>query len=421
RDGFARDFEGEMQTASGRRRHVLISVERMELEGRPCVLTLIHDLTERVQLEEQLRHSQKMEAIGRLAGGIAHDFNNLLTALSGYNALVIEGLREADPLRAYAMRVSQAAARASALTRQLLAFSRKQPSAPVELDLNALLSGTITMLRPLIGEDIEVSCALDPALGAVRADPTQLEQVIANLVINARDAMPKGGRLTIETANLDEGGAWVRLSVRDTGTGIDDAARARLFEPFFTTKEPGKGTGLGLALVYGIVEQCGGRVLVDSQPGQGALFEVRLPRLSAQAPKAAEASGPVLLPRGHETILLVEDDESVRELVQFVLAQKGYQVLVAEDGRDALAQATAHPGPIDLLISDVVMPHLDGSELAARLRELRRETRVLHISGYPGDTIERHGPLGPPNAFLAKPFSREALLARVRAILDEKR
>jgi PAS domain S-box-containing protein len=413
-DGRLRDYEVTVETPDGRRRHVLLSVEKIDVvEGQSRLLVLLHDVTEHLRLQDELRQSQKMEAVGRLAGGVAHDFNNLLTALSGYNSLLLAALPADDSRRGFAERVSLAAQRASALTHQLLAFSRKQPVAIEDLDLNEVVRATSDMLRRLIGEDVALVCELSPQLERVRADRAQLEQVIVNLVVNARDAMPHGGRITLSTANRrDERGGSVCFAVRDTGVGIDPQAKVRLFEPFYTTKEPGKGTGLGLATVYGIIKQAGGQVRVESEPGRGALFEVLLPRSIESARAAAKAAPVDEPPRGRGTILLVEDDESVREFVGFVLRQQGYDVLEAEHGPRALEIAETHPGEIDLLLSDMVMPHMGGVAVAEALRRARPTVRVLHISGYPGDGVSGGGA-----ALLAKPFSRETLLARVGELI----
>ncbi len=412
RDGRARDHEGIAETPDGRRHHTLLSAEKMDVDGEARILAMMHDVTEHVRLQDELRQSHKMEAVGRLAGGVAHDFNNLLTALSGYNSLLLAALPAGDPRRDFAERVAQAAQRASALTSQLLAFSRKQPVAIEDLDMNEVIGSVTDMLRRLIGEDVDLISDLSPRLDSVRADRAQIEQVIVNLVVNARDAMPHGGRVTLTTANARvEGGDFVRFTVGDTGVGIDPQARARLFEPFYTTKGPGKGTGLGLATVYGIVKQAGGEVRVRSDPGRGALFEVLLPSSTGIAVAVAPAVAPADSPRGRGTILLVEDDDSVRDFVGFVLRQQGYAVLEAEHGPRALEIARAHEGDIDLLVSDLVMPHMTGLEVAEALRRSIPALRVLHISGYPGDSESGDA------AFLGKPFSRETLLERVGQLM----
>jgi len=383
--------------------------------------------------EDQLRQSQKMDAIGRLAGGVAHDFNNLLTVILGYTEQMLERLGSQEPMRTAAHEIQNAAERAAALTRQLLAFSRKQVLEPRMLDLNAVLNGTSGLLRRLIGEDVRLDVKLEPQLGRVLADEHQLQQVIMNLAINARDAMPQGGRLTLTTANvtLDESyaqqhlplgpGEYVLLTVADTGIGMDPATKARAFEPFFTTKEAGKGTGLGLATVYGIIQQSGGHIWVYSEPGHGTVFKIYLPRLDAAtvAGELRPAQGGAL--GGEETVLLVEDEVSVRELLRDTLERHGYRVLAAGSGEQAMERATSYHGPIHLLVSDVVMPGIGGPELASRLEPLHPELRVLHISGYADDAILRHGVSEGTTAFLQKPFTPEALVRKMREVLDAAR
>ncbi len=382
----------------------------------------------RRQLEAQLLQAQKMEAIGRLAGGIAHDFNNLLTVITGRSEMMLVRLPPDHPLHRDVSLVLKTAERAAHLTRQLLAFSRKQVLAPRVLDLNGVVAGMTAMLRRLIGEDIELVTQLSPDLWGVKADPGQIEQVILNLAVNARDAMPGGGRLTIETANVDvealqdrlphAAGPHVMLAVRDTGHGMDVATRARIFEPFFTTKEPGKGTGLGLATVYGIVQQSGGQICVDSAPGAGASFVVYLPRAeeaAGPAPPVAAATAPR---GGTETILLVEDEEDVRELAVDILGEAGYRVLAAADGHEALRIA-AGADAIALLLTDMVMPRMSGRQLADALVPGRPGLRVLYMSGYAGtaagrDTLQEGAP------FLRKPFTPAELLGRVRAVLEDR-
>jgi two-component system, cell cycle sensor histidine kinase and response regulator CckA len=379
--------------------------------------------------EDQLRQAQKMEAVGRLAGGVAHDFNNLLSVILATASLAIEDLPVDDPLRPELDEIRKAGERAAALTRQLLAFSRQQVLHPRVVDLNQIVAGLEKMLRRLVGHDAELALVTAPRLGQVLADQGQLEQVIMNLVVNARDALPAGGRITIETANveLDDGeaasmgvapGSYVRLTVADTGTGMDTATRVRIFEPFFTTKEKGKGTGLGLSTVYGIVIQSGGHVRVHSQPGAGATFEVFLPRVSGETEhEPVEPAAPVTL-RGSETILLVEDDEPVRAVVRSILRRGGYNVIEAQNGGEAFLICEQHRSGIDLLLTDVVMPRMSGRELARRVSSLRPEMRVLYVSGYPADAglpadlIDRDGSL------LTKPITPESLLRKVREILD---
>ena len=394
------------------------------------VIVVVRDLTAVRALEAQLRHAQKMEAVGRLAGGVAHDFNNLLTVITGRSQLLLLKLPPESPLRRDVELVEETAHRASALTRQLLAFSRKQMVQPRVVDLNEVVRGMETMLSRLIGEDVTLATRLDPTAGCVRADPAQLEQMIVNLAVNARDAMPLGGRLTLETGfvRLDEGfarehvglraGPHVRLVVRDTGVGMDGLIKAHLFEPFFTTKGPGKGTGLGLATVYGIVTQSGGAIRVDSEPGQGAVFTIDLPRVDAPADLRGDPGIPAAAPHGSETVLLVEDEPEVRGLARDILHQQGYTVLEAADGDEALRIGREHGGPIHLLVTDVVMPQMGGRELADHLRAGRHETKVLYVSGYTDDAILHQGVSETGMAFLPKPFTASALAHKVREVLD---
>ena len=390
------------------------------------------------QTEEQLRQAQKMDAVGKLAGGIAHDFNNLLMVIRGDSDLILRRLSPEHPLRTNAEGIREAADQAATLTRQLLAFSRKQVLAPTVLDINRVVSGLNKMLDRLIGETIELVTVTAPNLGSVRADPGQIEQMLLNLAVNARDAMPDGGRLTIQTANrtVDEDeaartgvkpGAYVLIEVTDTGVGIDAAMKAHLFEPFFTTKDQGKGTGLGLSTVYGIVNQSGGHIRVDSEPGRGTAFSVFLPRVEAlpiddarTAAYEGDTGGTeALLHRARrETILLVEDAERVRAVVREILEMQGYEVIEARHGADALKLSGLEPGPIHLMVTDVVMPEMSGRELAQRLGPLRPTMKVLYISGYTDDAIVRHGVLDAGMAFLSKPFTPDALTAKVREILD---
>jgi signal transduction histidine kinase/CheY-like chemotaxis protein len=387
------------------------------------------DIGKRASLEEQLRQSQKLEAIGRLAGGIAHDFNNILTAIMGYSALLQAGLGERDPLRLEVEEIKKAVRRASSLIQQLLAFSRRQVLQLKVLDLNAVVMNIQQLLQRLIGEDIELVILPAPALRHVKADPGQIEQVLMNLALNARDAMPKGGKLTIETANVtvDEAfarrhlispGPYAMLSVTDTGLGMDADIQAHIFEPFFTTKEPGKGTGLGLATVYGIVKQSGGNVFVYSEPGRGATCKIYLPRVDEPL-TALEAAKPIIEPvSGTETILLVEDEESVRELVSKVLQRNGYTILEARHGEEAVDLCTKFEGDIHLLVTDVVMPRMSGREVAETLQPTRPTMKVLYLSGYTDDEVVRHGVLESMTAFLQKPFTPDALARKVRDVLD---
>jgi two-component system cell cycle sensor histidine kinase/response regulator CckA len=409
---------------------VEISRHPLLFAGRPAVLAVAHDVTRSKSLESQLIQAQKMEAIGRLAGGIAHDFNNLLTAIFGSADFLLLDTGADDPRREDVLEIKKAAERAAGLTRQLLAFSRKQVMATQVLDLNGVVAGVEQMLRRLIGEDISFRTLLAPDLGAVRADPGQLEQVIMNLAVNARDAMPRGGKLTIETLNkdLDEAyaqehvpvatGRYVMLAVSDTGVGMDDRVKAHLFEPFFTTKEKGKGTGLGLAMVYGIVKQSGGYIWAYSEPGRGTTFKIYLPRVQAPAdPVTPRSMLPVSL-KGSETVLVVEDEVAVRNVIRRVLETNGYVVLVASDGQEALRLANEHRGPIRLLLTDVVMPGMSGRELADRLALVRQEAKVLYLSGYTDDAIVQHGVLESGIAFLQKPFTPQGLARRLREVLD---
>ena len=373
-----------------------------------------------------------MEGIGRLAGGIAHDFNNLLTIINGFSGLLLTEAPEHDPARPMLEDIHKAGERAAALTGQLLAFSRKQILQPRVLDLNALVADMHKMLARVIGEDVSLIAAPAPGLARIRADAGQVEQVLMNLAVNARDAMPGGGRLTVETANvsLDEvstqgfpgvrPGPYVLLAVSDTGTGMDAETQGHLFEPFFTTKGPGKGTGLGLATVYGIVKQSGGHVKVYSEPGRGTTFKVYFPAIEAvegrgdAEPAAAEPA------RGKEVVLLVEDEEGVRRLTQSLLERLGYRVLAAPGGAEALEAAAGHRGEIDVLVTDVVMPQMSGPQVAEALEPLHPGIKVLYLSGYADDAVVRHGVLGAGKAFLQKPFTAAALAEKVRQVLDEQ-
>jgi two-component system cell cycle sensor histidine kinase/response regulator CckA len=390
------------------------------------------DVTERRNLEEQVRQAQKMEAVGQLAGGVAHDFNNLLTIINGYSELMLTSLPPGDPMKELLTEVAKAGERAGTLIRQLLVFSRQQVIEPKVLDLNAVVSDTEKMLRRLIGEDVRLATRLDPALGPVKADPGQIEQVIVNLCVNARDAMPTGGQLTVETGNvtLDEGyarthagvrpGDYSMLAVSDTGTGLDEATKARIFEPFFTTKGPGKGTGLGLAVVHGVVQQGGGHVEVHTELGQGTTFKVYLPQVRERVASGKSSPNLFLMPKGAETVLLVEDEVGVRALARHILSGCGYTVLEAGDGREAVRLVEAHTGPLHLLASDVVMPNFGGRQLAERVDALRPGIKVLFLSGYTDDAVVRHGVLEADFAFLQKPFTPSGLAVKVRDVLDAK-
>jgi signal transduction histidine kinase/ActR/RegA family two-component response regulator len=400
------------------------------LEGLWGRLTAAREQRERVQLEEQLRASQKMEAIGLLAGGVAHDFNNLLSVILSYAGFVLDDLPASDPSRADVTEIKNAAERAAALTRQLLAFGRRQVVEPTVLDLSEVVGSMDKMLRRLIGEDIELVVRPVEGLGRVFADPGQIEQIVMNLVVNARDAMTKGGNLTIEMKDvvLDgteeeqrleiKSGPYVMLAISDSGCGMDRETRDRIFEPFFTTKEHGKGTGLGLSTVFGIVKQNNGGIWVYSEPGHGTTFKIFLPLEDAPASRLQPKMKPTSL-RGNERLLVVEDEESVRKITARILRDAGYEVLTAASGDEALSVARKQDGEIDLLLTDVVMPRMSGSEVAARMRKIRPSLKVLFMSGYTDDAIVRHGVRDESLRLISKPFAAVDLLAKVREQLDE--
>ncbi len=406
-----------------------------DADGAPLRLLGIGvDISERKALEEQLRQAQKLEAIGQLAGGVAHDFNNLLTAILGFSELLMAGLAPDDPGRADLLEIKKAGERATGLTRQLLAFSRRQILQPKVLDVNALIGGIEPMLKRLIVEHVDLFVSLASQIGLIEMDPTQLEQILINLTVNAADAMPRGGKLTIETANvtLDEHyqqghlpvtpGAYVMLAVSDTGAGMDDATRRRIFEPFFTTKDVGKGTGLGLATVYGIVKQSGGDILVYSEAGRGSTFKVYLPQVTAGVPSASEwASEPGDAGRGSETVLLVEDDDAVRHLARVTLERNGYRVLEAGNPKEAMRTVSESQGPLHVLLSDVIMPESEGPPLFGRLVKDHPALRALYMSGYANEAIVRHGVLIEGTPFLQKPFTPQALKRKLREVLDAPR
>jgi PAS domain S-box-containing protein len=439
--GVAPPWESESLGKEGRCVPVLLGAAMLEA---PQFIVVLSDLTERKQAEagraraesalrqseEQLQQAQKMEAIGRLAGGVAHDFNNILSVILSYGALILEGLRGSDPLRADIEEITKAAGRAAGLTRQLLMFSRQQVVAPQVLDLHEVLKAMTPMIQRILGADVELVVVAPKAAGRVKVDPTHIEQVVLNLIVNARDAMPTGGKLTIETSNveLDEGyalthlpskvGPHVMMTVSDTGGGMSPETQARIFEPFFTTKEVGKGTGLGLSTVFGIVHQSGGNVWVYSELGIGTTFKVYLPRVDADVDVIRGSGSPKTL-HGTETILLVEDESQVRTIVANILQRQGYRVLSAPNAAEALALSEAHEGTIDLLVSDVVMPRMSGPELAKRIAPMRPAMKVLCMSGYTDDSIVRHGVLDAGVAFLQKPITPSALASKVRAVLDD--
>jgi len=398
-------------------------VERLVIVNR--------DVTERKRLEEQFRQSQKMEAIGRLSGGVAHDFNNLLGVIIGYGEVVQDATPEDSPMRPCVDEMLKAGHRAAGLTRQLLAFSRQQVMDPRILDLNVTVKDMEKMLKRLIGEDIHLVTKLDSELASIKADPGQIEQVLMNLAVNARDAMPQGGELVIETAHFyvdDEYarrypypmlvGNYVLLTVRDTGVGMDAATRNRVFEPFFTTKEKGKGTGLGLSMVYGVVKQSGGYIDVQSELGYGATFTILLPVAEQPASTTTQNKPQASLLKGNETVLLVEDEMSLRKLTKHLLELAGYTVLEAEGGVEGLELSRNYDGPIHLLLTDVVMPVMSGRVLADELLKDRPETHVLFMSGYTGQTVGQHGVLAEGSFYLPKPFTRETLTSKVRDALD---
>ncbi len=429
--GFCAPFEKEYIRKDGRRVWVVVGGAALIGEQERGVAFIL-DSTPQKRLEAQLRQSQKMEAVGRLAGGIAHDFNNLLTVIGGRSLLALDDIPAMSPIRGDLELIQQTVERAAALTRQLLAFSRKQLLQPKALDLNGVVAGIVPLLRRLIGEDIELTIGPGAALRRVKADPTQIEQVIVNLAVNARDAMARGGRLVIETTNVDlpadfadlpegvPGGAYVMLMVADTGVGMDGSVQSHLFEPFFTTKEVGKGTGLGLATVHGIVRQHGGSIRVYSAPGEGTTFKIYLPETDEPLDAAPAGASGAQGARGAERILLVEDDPDVRALTETVLERGGYEVIAARDGDEALRVFRDQGRPVHLLVSDVVMPKMSGRELAERLRALQADLKVLYVSGYTQEALGRHGVLEPGIVLLPKPFQPVAMLDKVREMLDTR-
>jgi hypothetical protein len=423
--------EAEMQNcrivdAQGALRQTDLAIGRLPSER--VILLSIYDASARGRIEEQLRQSQKMEALGMLAGGIAHDFNNLLTVIAGYSQMLQASPMAVDRDRTALEQVLKSCERATALTAQLLAFSRRQTIQPRVLDVNSLVDETAALLGRLIGEDIDLRIEKAPGAGCVRADPGQIQQMLLNLALNARDAMPKGGTLLIQTRDVELSGDYIGqhlgvgpgkyalLEVADTGVCMDETVRRRVFEPFFTTKQAGKGTGLGLSTVYGIVKQFHGSIDLYTEPGHGTTFRIYLPRLEEarvdEFVKPPEARG------GHETVLLVEDEESVRRMVRAALERCGYEVLVAAGGPEALEVARGHERPIDLLITDMVMPRMSGRELAAQMAAARPGASVLYMSGYPGATLQAGEALSGGADFLQKPFAPIALTSKVREILD---
>ncbi len=414
---------------------VPVSVTRSAIQDRRGQVvgtaSFHRNISDRLRLEEQLRQSQKLEAIGQLAGGVAHDFNNLLTIINGYSQILLNRPDLDGGARSLVEQILRAGERSASLTSQLLTFSRRQVLEPKKLNLNERVRTLERVLRSLIGEHVTLATILDPDLGHVKADPGQIEQVLINLAVNARDAMPGGGTVTIETASvdLDEAyaaghpqvwpGRYVLLAVRDTGTGMDEKTRARIFEPFFTTKEVGKGTGLGLAVVHGVVVQSGGHIVVDSEPGRGTSFRIYFPQVEGLSKTGTSHPGVAKAPRGSETILLVEDEQGVRDLARYALETVGYTVLEASHGGEGVRVAEKHPGPIHLLLSDVVMPEMGGRLLADRLTALRPGIKVLFLSGYADDAVLRQGVASSDLHFLQKPFTPAALARKVREVLEE--
>ena len=433
--GYVSNFEVKLRKKDGAELDCLFTVSTKRADDGSIVgyQGFIRDITDRKKLEAQFLQAQKMEVIGRLAGGMAHDFNNLLTIIIGNADLMSIGLSKDNPLCENIEEIKKAVNSSAYLIQQLLAFSRKQLVQPKVLNLNEVLRETEKMLRRLIGEDVELKAIFEPEIGQVKVDPGQIEQVIINLAVNARDAMSRGGKLTIETVNvdLDENyfhdhgvknppGPYVMLAVSDTGIGIDKRTQSRIFEPFFTTKEKGRGTGLGLATVYGIIKQAGGYIWVYSGPGGGTTFKIYLPRVEEKAESVKKEIIPMDSLRGSETILVVEDDDALRNLALEILKQSGYTVLEASNGEEALVVSEQHEGAIHLMITDVVMPGMNGGELAERLRPLQSETKMLYMSGHTVNTIVHHGILDSALEFLQKPFTLEVLVRKVREVLDKK-
>ena len=427
-----RDQEIRVPGRDGTLRTYVISAEIINLHGEECILAVTNDITEHRALEEQLRQAQRMEAIGQLAGGVAHDFNNILTAITGYSEISLRRLGIHHPVSKNIEQIQKAGSRAASLTRQLLAFSRRQMLEPKVLDLNTLVLDMNQMLQRLIGEDVALKIILTPDLGQIRADPGQIEQVILNLVVNARDAMPRGGMITIESHNMELDhaygdihpplipGSYVMLAITDNGVGMDKVTQQRIFEPFFTTKEVGKGTGLGLSTVYGIVKQSDGYIWVYSEVGSGTTFKMYLPRVDkSDEDEPVDAMQHEVI-SGREQILIVEDEEQVRDLARAILEENGYSVLTAANGSEGVRLCEDFRGRFDLVLTDVVMPVMSGTELAQRIAPLQPQAQVLYMSGYTNDSMVRHGLLEDQVYFLQKPFTSNSLARKVREVLDEE-
>lgn len=430
RNGRVAALETVFKSRTNGERSVQVSAELIQLNGIPCVLAITNDVTEAKHLEGQFRQAQKMEAVGRLAGGMAHDFNNMLSVIIGYCDL-LKGRPNLEGAIRDASQIKKAAQRAATFTRQLLAFSRQQVLLPRVLNLNDVVKDISQMLLRVIAEDISLAFVPAPSLGSVRADLGQIEQVLMNLVVNARDAMPQGGQIVIETANveLDETyngthrevipGPYVLLSVSDTGSGIDSKTISRIFEPFFTTKPPGEGTGLGLSMVYGVIRQSGGYICVYSEPGQGTTLKIYLPRIEEAAEALPRTTAEIIFAKGSETVLLVEDEQDLRELTVELLETEGYRVLAAKDGASAISISQGQREKIHVLLTDIVLPNMSGTVLAGRIKECRPDLKVLYMSGYTGNLVTHQGVLDSGSAFIQKPFTKHALLSELRRVLDQ--
>lgn len=424
------EMRTRFRTSTGDIRQIELSADLIELDGAPCVLAISNDVTARLQLEKQFLQAQRMEAVGRLAAGVAHDFNNVLGVILGYSQIAEEMLGVAHPTTRHLLQIKKAAQRAATLTRQLLVFSRQQPLYPRVLDLNVLMGGMSQMLAAMVGEDVKIELKPQVGLGSIKADAGQVEQILMNLIVNARDAMPEGGKITIETRNavldlaysklhgsLPEG-PYVLLSVADEGCGMDAGTLARIFEPFFTTKDPGRGTGLGLSTVHGIVQQSNGHIFVYSERGKGTTFKIYFPLVGEKPDAPVKTCSDDLAGGGSETILLVEDDDALREVTIQLLQRAGYCVLAAENGKTGLVIAEQHHDEIDLLLTDVIMPDMSGGELSSRVLKIAPGVRVLFASGYKGALVVKHGGLPKEAITIEKPYTKNCLLAKVREILD---